>query len=126
MSNLYQLSKYTPKYQDKSKDKKKGSGVSLYIHNSLNATVNNELSQVSENLETLFVTLSGDNPLTIGTLYRPPSGNLAMALDELSNILDNLPKQVILILIYTALTLKTFKIMRMLYLVKAFSLPYQR
>ena len=41
----------------------------------------------------MFVTLSGDNPLTIGTLYRPPSGNLAMALDELSNILDKVPKQ---------------------------------
>ena len=88
MSNLYQLSEYIPKYQDKSKDKEKGSGVALYIHNSLNTTVNDELSQVSENLETLFVTLSGDNPITIGTLYRPPSGNLAMTLDELSNILD--------------------------------------
>ena len=54
MSNLYQLSEtctvYTPKYQDKSKDKKKGSGVALYNHNSLNATVNDELSKVSENL----------------------------------------------------------------------------
>ena len=90
---LYQLSEYTPKYQNKSKDKKKGSGVALYIRNSLNATVNDELSQVSENLETLFVTLSGYNPLTIGTLYRPPSGDLAMELDELSNILDKVPKQ---------------------------------
>ena len=41
----------------------------------------------------MFVTLSGDNPLTIGTLYHPPSGNLAMALDELSNIHDKVPKQ---------------------------------
>ena len=51
------------------------------------------LSQVTENLETLFVTISGDNPTTIGTLYRPPNGNLEKALDELSSILDIASKQ---------------------------------
>ena len=65
--------------------KKKGSGVALYIHNSLNATIDDKLSQVTENLETLFVTISGDNPTTIGTLYRPPNGNLEKALDVYQN-----------------------------------------
>ena len=93
MSSMYQLSEYTPKYQHKLNDKKKGSGVALYIHNSLNATIDDKLSQVTENLETLFVTISGDNPTTIGTLYRPPNGNLEKALDELSSILDIASKQ---------------------------------
>ena len=90
---MYQLSEYTPKYQHKLNDKKKGSGVALYIHNSLNATIYDKLSQVTENLETLFVTISGDNPITIGTLYRPPNGNLEKALDELSSIIDIASKQ---------------------------------
>ena len=47
-----------------------------------------KLSQVTENIDTLFVTLSGDNPTTIGTLYRPPNDNLEKALDKLSSILD--------------------------------------
>ena len=41
----------------------------------------------------LLFTISGDNPTTIGTLYRPPNGNLEKALDELSSILDIASKQ---------------------------------
>ena len=80
---MYQLSVNTPKYKHKLNDKK-GSGFDLYIHNSLNATIDDKLSQVTENLEDLFVTLSGDNPTTIGTLYRPPNGNLEKALDAVA------------------------------------------
>ena len=86
MSSMYQLSEYSPKYHHKLNDKKKGSGVALYIHNSLNATIDDKL-------ETLFVTISGDNPTTIGTLYCPPNGYLEKALDELSSILDIASKQ---------------------------------
>ena len=68
-------------YQYKLNDTKKGSGVALYIHNSLNATIDDKFSRVTENLETLFVTISGYNPTTIGTLYCPPNGNLEKALD---------------------------------------------
>ena len=93
MSQLFQITDYTPIYQDKFNQKHKGSGVALYIHNSINATIDEQLSQVNENLETLFVTISGENPTTIGVLYRPPSGNYDIALSELGNILDLVPKK---------------------------------
>ena len=95
LANIYQLTDYTPKYQEKMPGKNKGSGVAVYIHNSLNATENSDLSQCTNNLETYFVTLSSDSnrPTTIGVLYRPPSGNLEEALDELKYILDKAPKQ---------------------------------
>ena len=93
MSNLFQITEYTPKYQDKQKGKTKGSGVALYIHNSLNATIDDQLSQVTDNLETLFVTINGESPTTVGVLYRPPSGDLDAALSELANILDLAPKR---------------------------------
>ena len=51
-------------------------------------------SKVSENLETLFVTLTNSNiPITIGVLYRPPNGDtIDKALSELATILDDLPQ----------------------------------
>ena len=93
MSNLFQITDYTPIYQEKLNQKQKGSGVALYIHNSINATIDEQLSQVSENLETLFVTISGETQTTVGVLYRPPSGDYDTALCELGGILDLVPKQ---------------------------------
>ena len=94
MKNLYQLTNYEPFYQDKVDPlKKKGSGVALYIHKSLNADIFHSVSKVTENLETLFVKLTNGNiPVTVGVLYRPPSGDIGKALIELGEILDNLPK----------------------------------
>ena len=95
ISDTYQLTNYTPKYQEKMSDKNKGSGVAFYIHNSLNAIDNSDLSQCTKNLETYFLTLSSDSdcPTTVGVLYRPPSGNLDEALEELKTILEIAPKQ---------------------------------
>jgi hypothetical protein len=59
----------------------------------LNATVDGNVSHTSNNLETLFVKISSDHsPISVGVLYRPPSGNITEALSELSDILDKLPK----------------------------------
>ena len=93
-SNVYHMPNYNSFYQDTQPGKKKGSGVALYIHKSLTATVNNKLSQTTPNLETLFITISHDkHPITIGVLYRPPNGNLSEALSELSKILEQVPKK---------------------------------
>ena len=93
LGDIYQLTDYIPKYQEKIANKSKGSGLALYIHESMNATINSDLSQVTENLETLFVSLSGSNPTTVGVLYRPPNGNYEIALQELKNILEKAPKE---------------------------------
>ena len=94
MKNLYQLTNYEPFYQEKiNPHKKKGSGVALYIHKSHTADIFHSASRVTENLETLFVKLTnGNTPITVGVLYRPPSGDIDKALVELSEILDLLPR----------------------------------
>ena len=94
VSTVYQLPEYSSYYQSIQQGKTKGTGVALYIHNSLNATVNNEASLITPNLETLFVTISHNcNPITVGVLYRPPNGNINDSLTELSSILEALPKK---------------------------------
>ena len=52
-----------------------------------------EASIYTPNLGTLFLAVtSTENPLTVGVVYRPPSGNTSQAIIELSNIIDCLPK----------------------------------
>ena len=92
LSDLYKIDEYKSFYQSTRQNKKKGSGVALYVHDSINATIDTSLSQVSENLETLFIKISNSTSTsTVGVLYRPPSGNIVAALDELSCILKNAP-----------------------------------
>ena len=91
--NVYQLEGYNCFYQDKHINKVKGSGVAIYAKDSLNAVVNNELSWVTRNLETLFITVKDNEPLHVGVLYRPPSGNSTEALNELRKIVEMCPKK---------------------------------
>ena len=92
-SSLYQLTGYNSFYQNSYLGKKKGTGVALYVRDSLNTSVDGNLSHVTEHLETLFVTISSsDTPITVGVVYRPPCGDINEALSELSNLLDKLPK----------------------------------
>ena len=74
-SNVYCLDGYNCFYQDKHVNKSKGTGVALYLDDSLNGVVNDQVSWVSKNLETLFVTIQNDKPVNIGVVYRPPSGS---------------------------------------------------
>ena len=93
LSSLYQLTGYNSFYQNTYSNKSKGTGVALYVCDTLGATVKGELSTVTENLETLFVTISSSEaPVTVGVVYRPPSGDVDSALLELSEILDDLPR----------------------------------
>ena len=92
MSSLYQITGYNSFYQETFSGKRKGTGVALYTHESLGATINDSLSDVSENLETLFITVkTADSSSSVGVLYRPPSGDFDQALNELADILDRAP-----------------------------------
>ena len=97
-SNVYQLEGYNSFYQDKHVNKAKGSGVALYVKENLNAVVNHSLSWVTKNLETLFITVQNDEPLHVGVLYRPPSGDSTEALNELRKIIEMCPKKNVYIL----------------------------
>ena len=92
-SPVYKLEGYTPYYQDKHVNKSRGTGIALYVEDSLNAVVNENLSWVTKNLETLFITIQHDQPIHIGVIYRPPSGNPAEAMAELQKILELCPKK---------------------------------
>ena len=97
--DLYMLDDYISFYQDCQNEKSKGTGVALYVHNSLNATINKKLSHTSQNLETLFVTIPVESrSLTVGVLYRPPNGNFGEFLGELRHILDGSPSKYLFIM----------------------------
>ena len=65
---------YNSVYQDKISGKKKGSSVAIYIHDSLGYVIYNDISFRTDDIETLFITIhNNENPITIGTVYRPPS-----------------------------------------------------
>ena len=90
---LYKLNNYTSEFNDKLPGKMKGSGIGLYIHNDYLFNRLDELSQCSKNLETLFITIINTPvPITVGVVYRPPSGSIKEFLLEWENILDKLPE----------------------------------
>ena len=90
---LYGLSpNYRAVYQSAVEDKSKGSGLALYVRNEFNFKHNNELSTCSDDLEALFITITNlGKPITVGVVYRPPSGNLEKFLTQFENMLEQLP-----------------------------------
>lgn len=93
MSSMYQLPDYNSFYQSTSENKQKGTGVAMYVHKSLSATVDTHLSHLSLNLEALFLKFTNKtDTIEIGVIYRPPSGDFDQALQELDELLDNAPK----------------------------------
>ena len=93
-SSVYNLPGYTPHYQEIAENKAKGTGVCLYVSDSFNTTVNHTFSSVTDNLETLFLTInSGNKVSTVGVIYRPPNGVLDDAINELNEIVQALPKK---------------------------------
>ena len=97
-SSVYSLDGYNSFYQDKHLNKAKGTGVALYLTSKLNGVVNDDLSWVSKNLETLFITIQHDEPVHVGVLYRPPSGNADEALIELQKVFESCPKKNVYVL----------------------------
>lgn len=93
---LYKLSDYSSCYQDRMEGKQKGSGVALYIHNDFNYTTLPMLSKCTPNLESLFVSITNANvqdTVTVGVIYRPPSGKKSHFLNEMEDILNQIPKE---------------------------------
>ncbi len=67
--DLFHLDSYSSFYQEIHETKSKGTGVALYVHNSLNATVIKNISQCSEHLESLFIQMQvGSRSFTVGVI----------------------------------------------------------
>ena len=90
--DLYCLSEdYVSVYQSKIENKKKGSGLGLYINKKFNFTANDSLSLCNQDIEALFVNITGMERLTVvGVLYRPPNGDINKFNNEIENIFDEL------------------------------------
>ena len=93
--DLYRLANYTSEYNDKLSGKRKGRGIGIYyVHNDYIFNRNDELCRCTKNLECLFVTITNANtPITVGVVYRPPSGAMSDFLKEWEDILSDLPEK---------------------------------
>ena len=93
-SSLYKLNpNYRTVYQSAIEDKSKGSGLALYIRDEFNFRQNYELSICSDDFEALFITISNvTKPISVGVVYRPPSGNVDKFLEKFENLLEKLPE----------------------------------
>ena len=97
--NLFKINNYTSCYQNTFGKKKKGSGVALYINNKYSFSECKTLSKCTEHMESLFIELTNtDQPITIGVIYRPPSGHMTTFNSELNDILCNIKCKNVLIL----------------------------
>ena len=89
--DTFKLAEYNSIYQDAIAGKKKGSGVALYIRDSMNFTQLPEYSHRSKDIESLFISLRMDgHTSTVGIIYRPPSGDMSTFMKHMSEILESL------------------------------------
>ena len=93
--DLYKIDNYSSCYQLKKCDKKKGSGVALYIHDKYSYTVLESVSCRTDNLESMFVKISNTaEPVIVGVIYRPHSGDFDLFQTELEILFSSLPSDV--------------------------------
>lgn len=91
IKDLYKISGYNSVHLCR---EGRGGGVSLYIDESLEFHQRLDLSLNKENIECLFIEMSGrpfdiNRNVIIGVIYRPPNTDMAKFNDELSNILSD-------------------------------------
>ena len=84
---------YESCYQSKLAGKAKGSGLGLYINSMFAFDELQESSVCSPDLETIFIKITNTlEPVIIGAVYRPPSGNPVHFNQQFHSILELLPK----------------------------------
>ena len=91
--SLLELPNYNSTHQPKGD--RKGGGVSIYIHKTLDFTVKPDLSSNNNNLESLRIEiLSGKKRNTlINALYRPPNGQIESFENFLNNMFSKIKSQ---------------------------------
>ena len=93
LKDTYAIPNYESVYQNKKENKRKGSGLGMYIHNSLNYQTKEELSSCNDDIESLFIevkSISNSSPTFVGAIYRRPSGNPNSFIEKLSDLLSSL------------------------------------
>ena len=93
VKDTYAIPNYESVYLNKKENKRKGSGLGIYIQSSLNYQTKEELSSCCDDIESLFIEIkcsSNSIPIIIGAIYRPPSGNPNSFIEKLSDLLSSL------------------------------------
>ena len=91
---LYPLENYNSFYNEKNKEKAKGTGVCLYIHNTFTVTINAESTLTTPHLEALFTCATkGKTTMNIGVIYHPPNSDFTQFITELESVINKLPKR---------------------------------
>ena len=92
--SMYQIDGYQSVYQSKITNKFKWSGVVMYIHETYCFVEIPKVPYCTPNIETLCVTITNIKaPLTIGVVYRAPSGNVKTFNEEFERIISQLPNK---------------------------------
>ena len=78
--------------------KKKGGGVSVLVKNCIKFSLCSELNILNDNIESIFIEIDKSllifsNNIIIGTIYRPPSCDIHLFMNEISLILNKLNKE---------------------------------
>ena len=91
--NLYTLDGYSSIYMEKIENKKKGSGVAMYIRGDIPYVRIDELSTVNKDIEILFAKLLlKETSIFVGVLYRPPNGDVHNFNDQFLDIISKFKK----------------------------------
>ena len=94
LKDLYCISKYTSYYQTIQEDKHKGTGVAIYVHDSLNIDVLENVNYSNPDIECIFVKITNaSKPLIYGVVYRPPNGDIDKFAETFDKISNALPKE---------------------------------
>lgn len=90
---LYTLNGYT--FVSKHRTNKIGGGVGLYINNNLSFKLREDLSQMDDFIECLFIEIAQQNKsnILIGCIYRPPNSNIELFQNAISAILDKINRK---------------------------------
>ena len=97
--DLYRIPGYVSEYNRKKAGKLKGSGVALYLQEDMIFSQRDDLCQCTDNLESLFVTITNlEKPQTVGVLYRPPGGNNNEAIKEFDCLMLKCPDKDVVLL----------------------------
>ena len=95
LKDLYNIPLYNSFYQTTQQDKLKGTGVAIYVLESLNAEILEHVGYSTADIESVFVKItlpSSKHNLISGVIYRPPNGNFNNFLEKFDLICQSLPK----------------------------------
>ena len=94
LSGTYSIPGYKPYYQSTRANKKSGTGVALYIKDSINVSIVESISECSEDIECIFVkTTNTTSPIIFGAVYRPNDGNKEKFNEQIEQIFNKLPQK---------------------------------